>query len=83
MILIDCGNLYFSVFLLIRVPQVNRTGKEDNTDPIKPVFVAEFPQVVRDEQAALLRKRVPGKNSWIHHCIALTCVLVNSFNSES
>ncbi|XP_061361160.1 nuclear pore complex protein NUP133 isoform X2 [Gastrolobium bilobum] len=37
----------------------SNVGKGDNTDPIKPVFVAEFPQVVRDEQATLLHKRVP------------------------
>lgn len=44
-----------------RVPQVNRSGKEDNTDPIKPVFVSEFPQVVRDEQATSLHARIPGE----------------------
>ncbi|KAJ1415555.1 hypothetical protein SESBI_17985 [Sesbania bispinosa] len=45
--------------VLARVPQVNRSGKEDNTDPTKPVFVAEFPQLVRDEQASLLHNRIP------------------------
>ncbi|XP_057725373.1 nuclear pore complex protein NUP133 [Arachis stenosperma] len=44
--------------VLARVPQVDRSGKGDDTDPIKPVFVAEFPQLVRDEQATLLHKRV-------------------------
>ncbi|MED6215967.1 hypothetical protein PIB30_003170 [Stylosanthes scabra] len=44
--------------VLARVPQVDRSGKGDDTDPIKPVFVAEFPQLVRDEQASLLHKRV-------------------------
>ncbi|XP_027332079.1 nuclear pore complex protein NUP133 isoform X2 [Abrus precatorius] len=45
--------------VLARVPQVNTSGKGDDTDPTKPVFVGEFPQLVRDEQATLLHKRVP------------------------
>lgn len=45
-----------------RVPQVNRNGKEDHTDPIKPVFVSEFPQIVCDEQATSPHKRVLCKN---------------------
>ncbi|KAI5432662.1 nuclear pore complex protein NUP133 [Lathyrus oleraceus] len=44
--------------VLARVPQVNRNGKEDHTDPIKPVFVSEFPQIVCDEQATSPHKRV-------------------------
>ncbi|MCI09922.1 nucleoporin, partial [Trifolium medium] len=46
--------------VLARVPQVNRNGKDDNNDdPIKPVFVSEFPQLVCDEQATSLHKRIP------------------------
>ncbi|KAK7320278.1 hypothetical protein VNO77_29610 [Canavalia gladiata] len=48
--------------VLARVPQVNRSGKGDDADPTKPVFVGEFPQVVRDEQATLLHKRVPAED---------------------
>ncbi|KAF7827344.1 nuclear pore complex protein NUP133 [Senna tora] len=44
--------------VLARIPQVNRSGKGDETDSIKPVYVGEFPQVVCDEQASLLQKRV-------------------------
>ncbi|KAK4577053.1 hypothetical protein RGQ29_027530 [Quercus rubra] len=39
-----------------RIPAVNRS---DNADAIKPVYVGEFPQVVRDEQASWLQQRVP------------------------
>ncbi|RDX89751.1 Nuclear pore complex protein NUP133, partial [Mucuna pruriens] len=46
--------------VLARVPQVNRSGKGDDADPTKPVFVGEFPQVVRDEQNILLHKRIPA-----------------------
>ncbi|KAK7386042.1 hypothetical protein VNO78_32102 [Psophocarpus tetragonolobus] len=46
--------------VLARVPQLNPTGKRDDADPTKPVFVAEFPQLVRDEQNILLRKRIPA-----------------------
>ncbi|KAK7299861.1 hypothetical protein RJT34_10689 [Clitoria ternatea] len=46
--------------VLARVPPVNTTGKgEDAADPTKPVFVAEFPQAVRDEQFSLLHNRLP------------------------
>ncbi|KAG5053502.1 hypothetical protein JHK87_005700 [Glycine soja] len=48
--------------VLARVPQVNRTGKGDDTDPTKPVFVGEFPQVVRDEQSILLHNRIPAED---------------------
>lgn len=37
---------------------MNRNGKEDDNDPIKPVFVSEFPKVVCDEQATSLQRRV-------------------------
>jgi hypothetical protein len=47
---------------MCRVPQVNRNGKEDDNDPIKPVFVSEFPKVVCDEQATSLQRRVSCKN---------------------
>lgn len=45
--------------VLARVPQVNRNGKEDNADSIQPVFVSEFPHLVRDQQSTSLHKRVP------------------------
>jgi nuclear pore complex protein Nup133 len=43
-----------------RIPPANRSEKGDQTEPIKPVYVGEFPQVVRDEQANLLQKHSPG-----------------------
>ncbi|KAJ7960264.1 Nuclear pore complex protein [Quillaja saponaria] len=45
--------------VLARIPQINKNEKGDETDIIKPVYVGEFPQVVRDEQVSLLQKRVP------------------------
>ncbi|XP_054818410.1 nuclear pore complex protein NUP133 [Prosopis cineraria] len=48
--------------VLARIPQVNRSGKGDELDSIKPVYVGEFPQVVRDQQASLLQKRVAVEN---------------------
>ncbi|KAG6662966.1 nuclear pore complex protein NUP133 isoform X1 [Carya illinoinensis] len=45
--------------VLARIPPVNRSETGDEADPIKPVYVGEFPQVIRDEQASLLQKRVP------------------------
>lgn len=47
-------------FFSPRIPPANRSDKGDQTEPIKPVYVGEFPQVVRDEQASLLQKRSPG-----------------------
>ncbi|KAI4305655.1 hypothetical protein L6164_029010 [Bauhinia variegata] len=44
--------------VLARIPQVTRNGKGDETDPTKPVHVGEFPQVICDEQASLLQKRL-------------------------
>uniref|UniRef100_A0A5B7BVC6 Nucleoporin Nup133/Nup155-like N-terminal domain-containing protein n=1 Tax=Davidia involucrata TaxID=16924 RepID=A0A5B7BVC6_DAVIN len=46
--------------VLARIPPVKKSEKGDDIDPIKPVYVGEFPQVVRDEQAIFLYKRVPG-----------------------
>lgn len=43
-----------------RIPSANKSEKENEVDPIKPVYVGEFPQVVRDEQASFLQKRIPG-----------------------
>ncbi|KAL6975608.1 hypothetical protein U1Q18_024400 [Sarracenia purpurea var. burkii] len=40
--------------------KVKRSEKVGDLDPVQPVFVGEFPQVVRDEQAMLLQKRVSG-----------------------
>jgi nuclear pore complex protein Nup133 len=44
----------FDLFLLSRASQ-NEKG-----DGIKPVYVGEFPQVVRDEQASMLHRHVHG-----------------------
>uniref|UniRef100_A0A7N0ZWG3 Nucleoporin Nup133/Nup155-like N-terminal domain-containing protein n=1 Tax=Kalanchoe fedtschenkoi TaxID=63787 RepID=A0A7N0ZWG3_KALFE len=41
-------------------PSKNKNDKEDEVDPTKPVYVEEFPQVLRDEQAKLMHKRHPG-----------------------
>lgn len=46
--------------VLARIPPVNRNEKGDQADQIKPVYVGEFPQVVRDEHASLLQKHIPG-----------------------
>lgn len=37
--------------------------KASDADPIKPVYVGEFPEVVRDEQANFLRSHIPGDAS--------------------
>ncbi|WCJ37399.1 Nucleoporin Nup133/Nup155-like [Euphorbia peplus] len=46
--------------VLARIPPANKSEKENEADPIKPVYVGEFPQVVRDEQANFMQKRIPG-----------------------
>ncbi|KAA8524826.1 hypothetical protein F0562_011249 [Nyssa sinensis] len=46
--------------VLARIPPVKKSEKGDDIDPIKPVYVGEFPQVVRDEQAIFLNKHFPG-----------------------
>ncbi|KAK9285637.1 hypothetical protein L1049_024835 [Liquidambar formosana] len=50
--------------VLARIPPVKKSEKGDEVDPIKPVYVGEFPQVVRDEQTSFLQKGVPG-NTYI------------------
>ncbi|XP_022135834.1 nuclear pore complex protein NUP133 isoform X2 [Momordica charantia] len=42
--------------VLARISPANRSSKEDETDPVRPVYVGEFPQVVRDEQASLVQQ---------------------------
>ena len=39
-----------------RLPTVSKNEKGDDIDPIKPVYVGEFPQVVRDEQTISQQK---------------------------
>ncbi|KAB2075223.1 hypothetical protein ES319_A07G207300v1 [Gossypium barbadense] len=46
--------------VLARIPPANKNEKGDGVDPIKPVFVGEFPQVVHDEQTSFLQRRVPA-----------------------
>lgn len=64
----------YILFHLLRIPKKNEKGDED---PNQPIYVGEFPQVVRDAQAELMHKRVPGNclglsNSLIV-CYYLTC----------
>ncbi|XP_062107214.1 nuclear pore complex protein NUP133 [Humulus lupulus] len=46
--------------VLARIPTPNKYEKGDDVDPIKPVYVGEFPQVVRDEQTKLLQRHGRG-----------------------
>ncbi|KAL8264476.1 hypothetical protein R6Q59_022606 [Mikania micrantha] len=46
-----------------RIPTVKKGEKVDDVDPIQPVYVGEVPQVVRDEQANMLQKRLSGDTS--------------------
>ncbi|KAJ9551537.1 LOW QUALITY PROTEIN: hypothetical protein OSB04_015582 [Centaurea solstitialis] len=46
--------------VLARIPAVKKSDKVDDVDPIQPVYVGEVPQVVRDEQANILQRRVSG-----------------------
>ncbi|KAK3010502.1 hypothetical protein RJ639_011771 [Escallonia herrerae] len=46
--------------VLARIPQVKKGEKGNDLDPTQPVYVGEFPQVVRDEQANFLQKCFPG-----------------------
>ncbi|KAK3031989.1 hypothetical protein RJ639_036194 [Escallonia herrerae] len=46
--------------VLARIPHVKKSEKGDDLDPTQPVYVGEFPQVVRDEQANFLQKCFPG-----------------------
>jgi len=43
---------------------VKKSDKVDDVDPVQPVYVGEVPQVVRDEQANMLQKRVSGQYTW-------------------
>lgn len=48
--------------------------KASDADPIKPVYVGEFPEVVRDEQANVLRSHIPGNVS--HYGLFLFLILL-------
>ena len=56
-----CYNLGF---ITRRIPTVKKSDKVDDVDPVQPVYVGEVPQVVRDEQANMLQKRVSGQYTW-------------------
>ncbi|KAI3804901.1 hypothetical protein L1987_26776 [Smallanthus sonchifolius] len=43
--------------------QTVKSDKVDDVDPIQPVYAGEVPQVVRDEQANMLQKRLSGDTS--------------------
>ncbi|PHT43052.1 Nuclear pore complex protein [Capsicum baccatum] len=45
---------------LARIPPAKKSDKGEETDPIQPVYVGDFPQVLRDEQAVLIQKHAPG-----------------------
>nr|GMD33613.1 nuclear pore complex protein NUP133 [Ipomoea batatas] len=49
--------------VLARIPPTKRSDKGDDTDLVKPVFVGEFPQVLRDQQAVVLQNYAPGSAS--------------------
>ncbi|XP_016453974.2 nuclear pore complex protein NUP133 isoform X1 [Nicotiana tabacum] len=49
--------------VLARIPPAKKSDKGEETDPIQPVYVGEFPQVLRDEQAVFLQKHAPGNAS--------------------
>ncbi|KAJ6338701.1 hypothetical protein OIU76_008208 [Salix suchowensis] len=50
--------------VLARAQLTNKSEKKaSDGDPIKPVYVGEFPEVVRDEQASFLRSHIPGDTS--------------------
>ncbi|OMP04870.1 hypothetical protein COLO4_09230 [Corchorus olitorius] len=51
--------------VLARIPSGNKNEKGDEIDPIKPVFVGEFPQVVHDERASFVQKRIPASKKCI------------------
>ncbi|CAH9135887.1 unnamed protein product [Cuscuta epithymum] len=46
--------------VLAKIPPPKKIDKENEADPVNPVFVGEFPQLLRDEQAAVLQSRAPG-----------------------
>lgn len=47
--------------MVVRAQLTNKSEKKaSDGDPIKPVYVGEFPEVVRDEQASFLRSHIPG-----------------------
>lgn len=53
--------LEFVGVALRRIPPVKRSDKAEDVDLIQPVYVGEFPQVVRDaQQAILMQKGPPG-----------------------
>ncbi|KAK9155347.1 hypothetical protein Sjap_002827 [Stephania japonica] len=47
--------------VLARISPVKEIEKRADTDPVKPVYVGEFPEEVRDAQAGFLRKSAPGE----------------------
>ncbi|XP_043691253.1 nuclear pore complex protein NUP133 isoform X2 [Telopea speciosissima] len=50
--------------VLARIPPVKKTERGVDADPIQPIYVGEFPQVVRDAQASFVQKNVPG-GAWV------------------
>ncbi|KAK4787562.1 hypothetical protein SAY86_011395 [Trapa natans] len=48
--------------VLARVSAAKEDNEAGKVDPSKPVFVGEFPQVLRDEQAILCEKQSLGRN---------------------
>ncbi|GAV78363.1 Nucleoporin_C domain-containing protein/Nucleoporin_N domain-containing protein [Cephalotus follicularis] len=53
--------------VLARISPANETDKTDEVDLIKPVFVGEFPQAVRDELSSFLRNQPlhHGGDTWV------------------
>lgn len=45
---------------ILRIPHVKKSDKGDESESVRPVYVGEFPQEVRDAQIMSLQNRVPG-----------------------
>lgn len=48
---------------ILRIPHVKKSDKGDESESVRPVYVGEFPQEVRDAQIMSFQNRVPGWSS--------------------
>lgn len=49
-----------SILKTLRISPGKRSNRGDEVDAVQPVYVGEFPQVVRDAQIMSLQNHIPG-----------------------
>lgn len=71
-----CNPFLKIIVAYLRRISPGKNSEKDGEDPNKPIYVGEFPEVVRNEQANLIHKQLHGFYTRLH----LSFKLLNCFS---